>query len=138
MLKFKKLDYKFKPELGAPQIDELRLSKDYLLTFNLLGGGKGRLTFKNCIAHTLGAPNDEAFDNLHPYPESELINYKNLGFAQGELYEVEGLATAFKRKVMSSDEITDPPFESCRHFIFFTKEGTFQCFATDYIFEILK
>jgi hypothetical protein len=137
-MKFKKLDYKFKPAPNVPYIDEVRMGKDYDLTFNLSVPGKGRLTFRNCIAHTFGEPNDQAFANLHPYAESELINYKKLGFALDELYEVEGLANIFHRKVTSSEELTDPPAEKCKHYIFFTKEGTFQCFATSYDFEKLN
>lgn len=93
---------------------------------------KGILTFHDCIRYRYGSPNDEGF---YYFGQSR---YKDFGVKWGEFYEVKDSdwktnfpdATLIKNYFDNSKEF--------KHFLFYFRDGTFECIASGYNFEFLK
>lgn len=90
-------------------------------------GDRGRITFSNCHKYYFGGPNDEGYVmGQHRYSDAEL--------PFGQLYV---LKTDWKTDFPVNSKILNVNIEpkELHHFIFFLKERTFECVATDYRFE---
>ena len=97
---------------------------NYFLFDNFKEGDKGQLTFYNCHKYYLGGPNDEGY-----YRGQHRYKYTELPF--GEFYL---LKTDWKNDFPTNSKVlnTDLNVNDLKHFIFFFKENTFECVATDY------
>jgi hypothetical protein len=89
-------------------------------------GEKGCLTFAGCSMWRLGATNDEGW-------YAGQCRYSKAAPAWGEFYELLGEddqrfkpADWHKLTVVTSEQ---------RHFLFYLRDETFECFATEWTFE---
>lgn len=86
-------------------------------------GDYGYLLFTNVSKYRLGKPNDEAF-----YRRQFRYNSSHLNW--GEFYEVidgDGFEQSEDIVILSESDVS-----MTRHFIFFFKDYTFECYARDY------
>ncbi|MBL8015555.1 MAG: hypothetical protein JNK26_05215 [Candidatus Doudnabacteria bacterium] len=135
----KKLDFGYFPDPNTTDLKDnitqhdgevvLEFPLNHLVTKDLGETSRGRLTFSLVTKHVYGPPNDEGF-YIH---YKNIFDYPVLGFKVDELYEVTGLQNEFGKE--NAQLLNDP---TNKHYIFFVKEGTFQCVAQSWKFELLS
>jgi hypothetical protein len=98
---------------------------NYLVFDNFNEGDKAKITFKNCSKYSLNICNDEGY-----YYGQYRTNPNKLPW--GEFYEIiKGLDRNFPDPIVNlQDDNTNK-----RHFIFFFKDETFECLASDFSTE---
>ena len=127
-------DWNADPNAPVPrvEVDE----QDILLLFTLnslqfkrfTSGDTGVIRFKGCSRYRLGETNDEGW-------YLGQCRYSHFAPAWGEFYELIG-----------SDGVADEPNDWVnlaakspeRHFLFYFRDDTFECFAEDWLFEHIK
>lgn len=87
---------------------------------------KGRLTFHGCSMWRLGATNDEGWYKGQ-------CRYSKIAPTWGEFYEL--LGEDDQRLGPSDWHVLAPLTSGQRHFLFYLRDETFECFATDWMFE---
>ncbi|MCV0428042.1 MAG: hypothetical protein K5905_21510 [Roseibium sp.] len=98
-----------------------------------------QIEFSDCKRMRIGDPNDEGFysDGIERYNSSiyNAVNFPNLEFYQGffevfgtSIDELESLHEGLIRNPCNF--YSDP--QKTRHFLFFMKDATFECFAAGY------
>jgi len=130
------------------------VGKDIILVFDLnyfiyeqfKEGDKGRIIFKDCLMYRVGDPNDEGFygkNNNSAWKASTAEklgweNYPEISKSIGwdNFYEIEGSdwksITEFGGTVIKEVENK----QEYKHYVFFMKDGTFECVARTYSEEI--
>lgn len=132
-MKLEKKDnvYASNPNIAAPEI--YLYEKNLTLRFpvntfinNLEDGHIGKILFKNCTAFRVGSPNDEGYGigsdtvwNEASFPGIEWHHFYEVLDSSGPTFE-----RFFTTE--SHDQ------SSQRHFVFFMKEATFECYARDF------
>ena len=139
-MEFIKLNEKWNAEPNAPsphiEVEGNTLKLTFALnTFQFQQYGetdKGVLTFRGCRQYRLGPPNDEGF---YSYNQSR---YKKYGVSWGEFYRVQNSdwQQTFPEDRIVVDESNDPT--NLNHYLFYLRDATFECIATDYSFEVVK
>ena len=101
-----------------------------VLEYNIVGdAGRATVTFKGCLLHHLGWPNDEV-RQVHP-----LVNY---GLGQYGAYEVSnsGWLQSVKAGNSSHPRQTSANHDRFRHFIVVLQDETFECLAERYDWSV--
>src|SRR5579864_3383402 len=130
---FKRLNEGWNADPNAPfpkvRISGSRVQLRFLLNpfvYEVPEGAVGCLTFQSCFAWRLGPTNDEGWYRGQ-------CRYSKIAPAWGEFYELLG-----------QDELRDQPSDwqkptipgdGERHFLFYLRDNTFECFAADWAFE---
>jgi hypothetical protein len=116
------------PEIDL-KVDGTDLTMDIYLNHdafdNFTEGDKARIRFKNCSEYSLNTCNDEGY-----YYRQYRTNPNELPW--GEFYEIKsGLDRNYPEPIVKiqSDNINK------RHFIFFFKDETFECHASEFELE---
>jgi hypothetical protein len=86
----------------------------------------GCLTFQGCSAWRLGPTNDEGWYRGQ-------CRYSETAPAWGDFYEL--LGEDALRTQPDDWQIPALPGDGDRHFLFYLRDDTFECFAADWIFE---
>lgn len=137
-------DYASDPNLAIPMLRiydnwiSLHFPLNYYI-FPFHENSKAIIRFENCLMFRSGDPNDEGF-----YGKNNNTRWKYEDFSYVEVddfYVVEnsdwqtnfGPDAYINQNLMKDLSI---PKEKYKHFVFFMKEGTFECVATDYKEEI--
>lgn len=87
---------------------------------------KGTLSFLNCRAWRLGPTNDEGWYRGQ-------CRYSKIAPAWGEFYELAG--TDHVREQPDDWQATSRPGSGERHFLFYLRDETFECMASEWSFE---
>lgn len=130
---FERLNLGWNAEPNAPQPSVEVAGQDVLLRFSLnpfqfpdfAEGDVGVIRFKACSRYRLGETNDEGWYRGQ-------CRYSKTAPAWGEFYELIG-----------PDEVADQPDDWVsvtseplgRHFLFYFRDDTFECFAADWKIE---
>lgn len=130
---FERLNNNWNAEPNAPSEEVMVRGATVSLTFVLnpwryeaTEGEKGILTFEQCSLWRLGATNDEGW-------HLGLCRYSRVAPAFGEFYEL--LGDDDQRFAATDWHELEPLAARKRHFLFYLKDNTFECFATDWRFE---
>lgn len=137
-IRFQKIEYiKLNTDWNAdPVSPEIKLSMDgenltldiYLNHYsfeNFKLGDKVKILFKNCAVYSLNTCNDEGY-----YYGQYRVNPNELPW--GEFYEIKsGLNKNMPNPIVKIHNNND----SKKHYIFFFKDETFECLASDYELE---
>lgn len=136
-MKYKKLNNNWNAEPNAPDAKIEKGSSWIELSFQLNPflfdyideNDSGFLEFMNVYKYRIGSPNDEGY-----YTGD--FRYINEELPWGEFYELfdSGWETNFPRDAEVENEELDKT--QLRHFIFFFRDETFECLASDYCFRI--
>lgn len=140
---FEKQDLPFEAEPNTADPTAKVLDGDVLLTFPLMDLEKeGKIIFKECVIYRVGGPNDEGFYGYGSDPRIENDSlYSKKSFPDlefGYFYKVSGLD--WKKGLLGEGVVViDGEFMNkadLSHFVFFMKDGTFECVAKSY--EVLE
>lgn len=130
---FKRINHDWNADPNAPHAGVAAFGARLQLTFLLNSwlydaseGEKGRLTFTGCSLWRSGPTNDEGW-------YAGQCRYSKIAPAWGEFYELTG---EDGRRLDPSDwhEIA-PLTREGRHFLFYLRDHTFECFADEWRFE---
>jgi hypothetical protein len=134
---FARLNEDWNAEPNAPDVRVAIEAHDVLLSFHMNPhqfpafqlGDRGTIRFSNCWRFRLGATNDEGWDRGQ-------CRFSRLAPAWGEFYEIGG--------DLRLGELSQPwtilgqvPSQS-RHFLFYLRDSTFECDATDWNLIVSK
>ena len=86
----------------------------------------GIVRFSGCARYRLGSTNDEGWYRGQ-------CRYSKVASAWGEFYEITG--TDARRDEPKDWHIVDRASDASRHFLFYLRDGTFECMATHWQFE---
>ena len=136
MTKFRQLNdgWNAEPNAPAPQVgieaDDVLLS--FLLNpfiFDLGPKDVGVVRFRNCSRYRLGATNDEGWYRGQ-------CRFSTLAPRWGEFYEISG---DLRLKECPNDWVRVGPAQPfSRHFLFYLRDETFECDASDWGFTVVK
>lgn len=134
VLRFDKLNADWNAEPNAPEPDVERLGDTIVLRFYLnhflypdfAEEEVGSLTFHGCCRWRLGPTNDEGW-YMGQY------RYSRVAPEWGEFYEIIGEDVA--RDIPTDWWRLGPDIPIIRHFLFYLRDGTFECMAKDWKFE---
>ena len=131
-IEFEQLNIDWNAEPNAPEVTvsvvgnnvEVRFFLNNLQCENFDEQNIARLVFHDCLQYRYGSPNDEGF---YFFNQSR---FKKLGVKWGEFYLVHNSdwEKVFPDRVYVSDQSLD----GLKHFLFYFKDGTFECIAKDY------
>ena len=141
---FEKIELPFSPEpnTASPTVEIIN-GKNILLSFMIEGGNDsfGKILFKDCVMYRVGDPNDEGFYSFETNPRirnNSIYSKKNFPDLKFDcFYEVIGYQISenlLGEKTIILDQ--DYKEKMGTHYIFFMKDGSFECIASD--FEIQK
>lgn len=130
-VEFKRLNNGWNAEPNAPDSSVVTAGHDIRLSFLLNAfqydfaeGNIGILQFSDCSRYRIGDTNDEGWYRGQ-------CRYSSLAPSWGEFYELSG-----------DDPLADAPTDweiiggtGKRHFLFYLRDETFECFASDWCFE---
>ncbi|MCL2860736.1 MAG: hypothetical protein FWF46_09440 [Oscillospiraceae bacterium] len=138
-MEFIKLNENWNAEPGAPgeeiEVNNPNVKLSFYLNTYIYDGfnekDRGILEFQNCFQFSYGGPNDEGF---YSHGQSR---YKKYGIKWGEFYLVEdsdwetiSYAKIYVNRKLDSNKLN--------HYLFYLKDGTFECFAENYKFYVIK
>jgi len=93
----------------------------------------GEIVFSNCYSYQSGKPNDEGFY----LNDNAVWNKKNFPDLEWNcFYEVYGVPNSYVQNFKAVDENQNTSPTKLKHYVFFMKEGTFECLAESYIENI--
>ena len=132
-LLFKRLNngWNAEPNAPAPKVEvngsQVRL-KFFLNPFAYPAeeGEMGCLAFSECSMWRLGSTNDEGW-------YAGQCRYSKIAPAWGEFYELLGHDS--QRTNPTDWHVPKPPGSGDRHFLFYLRDETFECFAKEWSFE---
>jgi hypothetical protein len=137
MTKFQKLNDGWNAEPNAPDPRVTVEGRDVVVSFlmNPFRFGQfspanvGKLRFLCCQRYRLGATNDEGWYRGQ-------CRFSQTAPHWGEFYEVEG---DLRLEECPNDWLQiDSVQQGSRHFLFYFRDATFECDASDWTFEVLK
>ncbi len=139
---FQKLSIPFEaePNVAVPQVEVL--NDNLVLSFTTKDSDTaGRITFIKPLIYRVGAPNDEGFYGFgfDPRIKNDSIysrkNFPNLDF--GDFHQITGVD--WKSNLLGEGtKILDEKYtekEGFSHYVFFMKDGTFECVAKSWKVE---
>jgi hypothetical protein len=139
-MQFIQLNNGWNAEPNAPEVDIKIQDNKVIVSFYLNAfifkdfdeDDKGILTFQDCIQYRYGSPNDEGF---YCFGQSR---YKDFGVKWGEFYEVNDSdwKTNFPDVILMKNHIDNN--KEYKHYLFYFKDGTFECIACDYDLKFLN
>ncbi len=132
--RFIKLNEGWNAEPNAPDPTVKVSRTDVLLEFSLNpfrfpecdADDRGTLRFSACSRYRLGGTNDEGWYRGQ-------CRYSQIAPAWGEFYEISG--TDVRVNEPKDWQIIDEASNSSRHFLFYLRDGTFECIAMDWRFD---
>jgi hypothetical protein len=133
-LVFRQQNHDWNAEPNAPAPVAVRQGSDLLLRFTLNAfrfkqfaeDETGILRFVDCTRHRLGVTNDEGWYRGQ-------CRFSRYAPAWGEFYEISGAASSLGEP---DDWIVSSPDKAgSRHFLFYFRDETFECFAAAWLFE---
>lgn len=138
-MKFEKLNNKWGAEPNAPDpsmiIEEDKLILRFYLNAFIYSDYEeediGSLEFDNCYMYRLGATNDEGFYKGQ-------CRFSDSGIKWGEFYLLEdsGGEGSFPSDSIYNNKYIDK--KRLKHYLFYFRDETFECMASDYTFKVLK
>lgn len=143
-IQFHKVDIGVKPDpsLANPKVEVVKHEDVVNLHFEIenknLLTKLAKIEFRNCLMYRVGSPNDEGFYSFFYKPEiiNESIyskkNFPELEF--DEFYLVEGYDWVKHQLGQGTICLKDIPsnINEYKHYVFFMKDGTFECVARDF------
>ncbi len=133
MPQFRQLNSNWNAEPNAPDPSVTVMGVNLRLSFVLnpfighfVEGEKGALVFARCSRWRLGSTNDEGWYRGQ-------CRYSRSAPAWGEFYELVGEDAA----MLQPDDwhVLSPAAAADRHFLFYLRDMTFECLASDWTFE---
>lgn len=128
-------DYQSDPNIANPrngiEINGQNLILSFELNpyiFNFEEGEIGTIVFYDCYSYRVGSPNDEGFS----LSDNELWNNKNFSYIEWDcFYEVQNAPKSYLEKFT---KLNKAGFDKrkLKHYVFFMKDGTFECLAENY------
>lgn len=124
-------NYGSDPNIAEPviKLDENNLQLIFPLNYMLFEfkeGQKAMIEFKNVVAFRCGVPNDEGFD----FNDSKIWNRGNIGRIDWHsFYEATGVPNEYFDSFYKINFKDNLKF---KHYVFFMKEGTFECLSESY------
>lgn len=133
---FEQLNIDWNAEPNAPEVNIEVHKYDVILEFYLNAfkyeqfseEDRARITFHNCYQYRYGLPNDEGF---YVYNQSR---FKKYGVKWGEFYLAHG--TNWKEE-FPDPIVVDGQAGKMKHYIFYFRDGTFECIAESYDIEFI-
>ena len=131
---FAKLNHGWNAEPNAPHPTITLSDADLLLSFfvnpfqfpGFDSGDRGTIRFSSCSRYRLGATNDEGWYRSQ-------CRYSSAAPAWGEFYELIGADTRLDEP--QDWKTVNLASNADRHFLFYLRDETFECIATDWKFE---
>ena len=131
-IEFEQLNIDWNAEPNAPEVTVSVLGKNVEVRFflnnlqceNFDEQNIARLVFHDCLQYRYGSPNDEGF---YIFNQSR---FKNLGVKWGEFYLVHN--SDWEKVFPDRVHVSDQSLDGLKHFLFYFKDGTFECIAKDY------
>ncbi len=130
---FKQLNYGWNADPNVPEPEVVVNGAEVRLTFYLnhwayeaRENEKGTLAFRDCSLWRLGPTNDEGW-------YAGQCRYSISAPAWGEFYEL--LGEDDRRLVPADWHKLGPLTSGLRHFLFYLRDETFECFGADWKFE---
>lgn len=137
-VKFEKIDLSFEPEpnVAMPKVEVVE--NGIVLSF-ATASFDGKLFFEDCLMYRVGDPNDEGFYlfGVDPrYVNNSIYCAKNFPDLEFDgFYAVAGVN--WKENLLGKGtQILDSEYhdkDAYVHYLFFMKEGTFECIAKSYV-----
>lgn len=95
--------------------------------FDFKEGQKGSIVFFGCTGFRSGAPNDEGFY----LKDNKIWNREDLGLIDWHsFYEVSNVPSDYYDTFYKNNDYKNNT--NLKHYVFFMKEGTFECLAESY------
>lgn len=146
-LKFARLELKIKDHGTARPYASFQ-GEDAVVRYeasDTYGNNAGEIQFRQCLAYRIGDPNDEGFysDGIEKFNESiyNCINFPDLKFYDG-MFEVSGTSLSQMKELnpgfIDNSAIGRFTPVKARHFVFFLRDATFECFAETFVENGLK
>lgn len=137
-IEFEQLNIDWNAEPNAPEVTvsvlgnnvEVRFFLNNLQYGNFDEQNIARLVFHDCLQYRYGSPNDEGFFIFNQ------SRFKKLGVKWGEFYLVHN--SDWEKVFPDRVHVSDQPLDGLKHFLFYFKDGTFECIAKDYELLIEK
>ncbi len=132
-LTFKHLNIDWNAEPNAPEpevtVRETGVQLTFLLNpwaYEAYEGQEGCLIFEHCSMWRLGATNDHGW-------YAGQCRYSKTAPKWGEFYEL--LGNDELQPLPTDWQILSQPTSQDRHFLFYLRDETFECFASDWMFK---
>jgi len=125
-------NYESDPNIAEPiiRLNDNTLDLSFELNhiiFNFKENQKGHIKFNSCEAFRVGGPNDEGF-----YLNDGFWNKKKIGEIEWNcFYEVLNTPLEYIGEFYKTKNF-EVKYKSLKHYVFFMKEATFECFAESY------
>lgn len=131
-MEFEQLNKDWNAEPNAPEVEITVTGNDVVVEFYLNAfqfeafneGDKAVLTFRDCLQYRYGSPNDEGF---YTFDQSR---YKAFGVKWGEFYLVHD--SDWKDNFPEPVAVSNQPTDELNHYLFYFRDGAFECIAKDY------
>ena len=132
---FEQINKDWNAEPNAPEVEISVVGNDVIVEFFLNAflfetyneGDKAILTFRDCSQYRYGSPNEEGF-----YIHNQ-SRYKQFGVKWGEFYVIHD--SDWKSNFPNPIEVSSQPLDELKHFLFYFRDGTFECIAKSYEFK---
>ena len=129
---FEQLNENWNADPNDPEVEISVVGNDVIVEFFLNAyqfeafneGDKAVLTFRDCLQYRYGSPNDEGF---YDHDQSR---YKSFGVKWGEFYVIHD--SDWKSNFPDSISVSEQPLGELKHYLFYFRDGTFECIAKDY------
>ena len=134
-----RLEHEAEPNMAVPEVNVLE--SDIVLSFDVEGQNNySEIEFKDCLMYRVGSPNDEGFysSDQHPKINNSVYSHQNFPNLQfGYFYKVTGLNWRQNKLGEGTLVLNDHPGNDggYSHFVFFMKDGTFECVAKDWVLK---
>ena len=102
---------------------------NYFLFKDFKENDRGRLTFRNCSKYAFNGMNDEGYY----YGQ---YRYKYTELPWGQFYQLSTDPTDFPSENVVLDPNADP--KNLKHFLFFFRDNTFECYAESFEFDLIR
>ena len=137
-IEFEQLNIDWNADPNVPEVSITVSGNDVEVSFflNAFQSGscsendKAKLVFHDCLQYRYGSPNDEGF---YTYNQSR---FKNLGVKWGEFYLVHN--SDWEKVFPDCVHVSEQALDGLKHFLFYFKDGTFECISKEYELLIEK
>lgn len=131
-------NYQSDPNVAKPEvkINQKELTLLFELNYQIYDFKEdqiGEIIFHNCYSYRIGDPNDEGFY----LKDNEIWNNKNFPNLEWDcFYKVHGTPDSYLKDFKTVDKNQNNLQGKLNHYVFFMKEGTFECLAESYTEKI--
>ena len=131
-IEFEQLNKEWNAEPNAPEVSISVSGNNVEVTFflnafqfeNFNEQDTAKLVFHDCLQYRYGSPNDEGF---YIFNQSR---FKKLGIKWGEFYLVHN--SDWEDVFPDCVHVSDQQHDGLKHYLFYFRDGTFECIARDY------